>query len=51
MCHCASFVLFWWKLVFVVTYVLRVQYSFAVVSIFWLWWEIVRRMRTLFYFL
>ncbi len=26
---------------FGVTYVLNVQYTFAVVSVFWLWWEIM----------
>ena len=34
---------------FGVTYVLSVQYSCAVVSVFWLWQEIVVKMRTRFY--
>jgi hypothetical protein len=38
-------------MVFGVTYVLGVQYSCAVVSVFWLWWEIVLNMRTPFEFL
>jgi hypothetical protein len=42
--------LFWWEIVFGVTYVLSVQYSCAVVSVFWLWWEIVLKMRTPFDF-
>ncbi len=33
------------------TYVLSVQYTCAVVSVFWLWREIVLNMRTPFYFL
>ncbi len=40
---------FWWEIVFGVTYVLSVQYSCAVVSVFWLWQEIVLKMRTRFY--
>ena len=38
--RCISF-WFWREIVFGVTYVLSVQYSCAVVSVFWLWWEIV----------
>ncbi len=30
---------FWWEIVFGVTYILSVQYSCAVVSVFLLWWE------------
>jgi hypothetical protein len=50
--------LFWWDIVFGITYVLSVQYNTcAVVSVFWLWreivlwWEIVLKMRTPFDFL
>ncbi len=49
--------LFWREIVFGVTYVLSVQYTCAVVSVFWLWqeivlwWEIVLKMRTPFDFL
>jgi hypothetical protein len=38
--HCVSF-WFWQEKAFSVTYVLSVQYTCAVVSVFWLWWEIV----------
>ncbi len=41
--------LFWREIVFDVTYVLSVQYSCAVVSVFWLWLGIVLKMRTRFY--
>jgi hypothetical protein len=37
---CVSF-WFWQEIVFGITYVLSVQYTCAVVSVFWLWWEIV----------
>jgi hypothetical protein len=37
---CARFFLFWWEIVFGVSYVLSVQYSCAVVLVFWLWREI-----------
>jgi hypothetical protein len=40
---------FWWEIVFDVTYVLSVQYCCAIVSVFWLWREIVFKMRTCFY--
>ncbi len=42
---------FWFQreIVFGVTYVFRVQYSCTVVSVFWLWREIVFKMRTRFY--
>jgi hypothetical protein len=39
-----------WEIVFGITYVLSVQYTCAVVSVFWfwreivLWWEIVLKM-------
>ncbi len=36
---------------FGVTFVLSVQYTCVVVSVFWLWGEIVLKMRTLFDFL
>jgi hypothetical protein len=48
---------FWWEIVFGVTYVLSVQYTCVVVSVFLLgreivlWQEIVLKMRTLFDFL
>jgi hypothetical protein len=48
---------FWWEIVFCVMYVLIVQYTCAVVSVFWLWreivlWrEIILKMRTPFDFL
>ncbi len=42
---------FWQEIVFGVTYVLRVQYSCAVVSVFCLWREIVLKMQTRFDFL
>ncbi len=42
---------FWQEIVFGVKYILNVQYSCAVVSVFWLWWEIVLKMRTPFEFL
>ncbi len=45
---CVSFFI-WREIVFDVTYILSVQYSCAVVSVFWLWWEIVFKMRTRFY--
>jgi hypothetical protein len=54
--HCISF-WFWREIVFGVTYILSVQYTCAVVSVFWLWWEIVLwweidiKMRTPFDFL
>ncbi len=34
---------------FGVTYVISIQYRCAVVSAFWLWWEIDLKMRTRFY--
>ncbi len=34
-----QFFWFWWEMVFGVAYVLSVQYSCAVVSVFWLWQE------------
>ncbi len=38
--------LFWWEIVLGATYLLRVvQYSYAVVSGFWLWRGIVLKMR------
>jgi hypothetical protein len=40
---------FWREIVFGVTYLLSVQYSCAVVSVFLLWREIVLKMRTRFY--
>jgi hypothetical protein len=40
---------FWREKVFGVMYVISVQYSCAVVSVFWLWWEIDLKMRTCFY--
>jgi hypothetical protein len=43
------FFLFWREIVFDITYVLNVQCSCAVVSGFWLWREIVLKMRTHFY--
>ena len=53
MWHCVSFlVLVWRKIGFGVTYILSVQYTCVVVSVFWLWqeivlwWEIVLKMRT-----
>ncbi len=45
---CVSF-WFWREIVFGVTYVLSVQYSCAVVSVFWMWQKIVLNMRTCFY--
>jgi hypothetical protein len=39
---------FWQEIVFGVTYVLSVQYSCAVVPVFWLWREIDLKMRTRF---
>ncbi len=42
---------FWREIVFVVTYILSVQYSCVVVSVFWLWQGIVLKMRTPFDFL
>ena len=45
------FFLFWQEIVFGVMYVLSVQYSCAVVSVFRLWREIVLKMRTPFDFL
>ncbi len=48
LCCCVSF-WFWREIVFGVTYVLSVQYSCAVVSLFWLGWEIILKMRTPFY--
>jgi hypothetical protein len=36
---------------FGVMYILDVQYTCAVVTVFWLWWEIVLKMRTPFEFL
>ena len=36
---CVSYFWFWWEIVFGVTYVLSVQYSCAVVSVFLLWRE------------
>jgi hypothetical protein len=48
--HCVSF-WFWQEINFDVTYVLSVQYSCAVVSVFWLWGEIVLNLRTPFDFL
>ncbi len=42
---------FWWEIGFGVMYVLSVQYSCAVVSVFWLWREIVLKMKTPFEFL
>jgi hypothetical protein len=45
---CVSF-WFWREIVFGVRYVLSVQYSCAVVSVFWLWWGIVLKMTTCFY--
>ncbi len=47
---CVSF-WFWREIVFGVTYILSVQYSCAVVSVFWLWREIDLKMRTPFEFL
>jgi hypothetical protein len=44
-----NFFWFWREIVFGVTYVLSLQYSCAVVSVFWLWWEIDLKMRTRFY--
>ncbi len=41
-----QFFLIWREIVFGVTYVLSVQYSCAVVSVFWLWREIVFNLRT-----
>jgi hypothetical protein len=40
---CAVVSVLWFrrKIVFGVTYVLRVQYSCGFVSVFWFWWEIV----------
>ena len=40
---------FWQEIVFGVMYVFRLQYSCAVVSVFWLWREIDLKMRTRFY--
>jgi hypothetical protein len=40
---------FWREIVFGVIFVLSVQYRCAVVSVFWLWWERVLKMRTHFY--
>jgi hypothetical protein len=37
---------FWWEINLGVTYVLSVKYSCAVVSVFWLWQEIVLKIRT-----
>jgi hypothetical protein len=45
---CVSF-WFWREIVFGVMYLFSVQYSCEVVSVFWLWWEIVLKMRTPFY--
>ncbi len=48
---------FWQEMGFGDTYILSVQYSCAIVSVFWLWWEIVLwrgivlKMRTSFDFL
>ncbi len=36
----------WWEIVFCVRYVLSGQYICVVVSVFWLWQEIVLKMRT-----
>ena len=44
-----QFFWFWREIVFGVTYALSVQYSCAVVSICWLWQEIILKMRTRFY--
>jgi hypothetical protein len=46
---CVNLFLIWREIVFGVTYILSVQYSCAVVSVFWLWSEIVFKMRTRFY--
>ncbi len=48
--HCVSYS-FWREIVLGVIYVLRVQWSCAVVSVFWLLREIVLKMRTPFDFL
>jgi hypothetical protein len=41
LCCCVSF-WFWWEIGLVLlTYVLRVQYSYGVVLVFWFWREIV----------
>ncbi len=45
---CVSFLILA-EIVFGDTYVLSVQYSCAVVSVFWLWREIIFKMRTGFY--
>ncbi len=48
---CVSFFWLWWEIVFGVSYIwyLLYSYSCAVVSVFWLWWEIVLKIRTRFY--
>jgi hypothetical protein len=48
--RCVSFS-FWWEIVCGFTYLLSVQYSCAVVTVFWLWREIVLKMRKPFEFL
>jgi hypothetical protein len=37
---------FWQEIGLGVTYILSVQFSCAVVSVFWLWQEIILKMRT-----